>query len=198
MRLKPKSTVKNPLALQYKRFIGIETSNTLSTAYKTEDGKYWLFDSETLTFIEIGADKVANSAIKNIGNETSIVQYQGKYFRYINLAWEETTPNGANLVLLSATFNNVAKYQMNKYYFVGSFDYIIKGSTEGSTTQYLKGNITPLTSFSIKHYNDEINLSTDDLVVIDGHLYAVENPETNHKYQPKDYKVHFATLIGIL
>lgn len=198
MRLKPKSTVKNPLALQYKRFIGIEASNTLSTAYKTEDLKYWLFDSETLTFIEVSADKVANSVIKEISNETSIIQYQGKYFRYINSAWEETTPNGSNLVLLSATFNNVAKYQMNRYYFVGSFDYIIKGSTEGSTTQYLKGNITPLTSFSIKHYNDEINLSTDDLVVIDGHLYAVENPETSHKYQPKDYKVHFATLIGIL
>lgn len=198
MKLKPKNTVRNPKALLYKRFIGIESSNTVSTAYKTEDNKYWLFDSEELTFIEVGADIAANSTIRNINNETSIVQYQGKYFRYIDFAWEETTPSGANLTLLSATFNNVAKYQTNKYYFVGSFDYMIKGSTEGTTTQYLKGNITPLRSFNIKHYEDNIDLSVDDLVVIDRHLYSVENPETAHKYQPKDYKVHFATLNGIL
>lgn len=198
MRLKPKNTVKNPLALIYKRFIGIETSNTTSTAYRTEDNKYWLFNSEELSFIEVDASTVENSAIKQIANETSIVQYQGKYFRYINFAWEETTPNGSNLMLLSATFNNVAKYQTNKYYFVGSFDYIIKGSVEESTTQYLKGNIAPLRSFNIKHYDDNANLTKDDLVVIEGHLYAVENPETDHKHQPKDYKVHFATLIGIL
>lgn len=198
MKLKPRNTVQNPRALLYKRFIGVENSNTVSTVYRTEDGKYWLFNSENLSFVEVGSDTVVNSTIRSINNETSIVQYQGKYFRYIDFAWEETTPSGSNLTLLSATFNNVAKYQTNKYFYVGSFDYIIKGSTEGSTTQYLKGNITPLNSFSIKHYDDDINLSVDDLVVIEGHLYAVENPETDHKHQPKDYKVHFATLIGIL
>lgn len=103
-----------------------------------------------------------------------------------------------NIELLSGTFNNIAKYQTNKYYFVGSFDYMQKGGIESTTSQYIKGNIVPLQSLNIKHFNDDIKLSTDDLVVIDGHLYSVENPETDHKHQPKDYSIYFATLNSIL
>lgn len=104
----------------------------------------------------------------------------------------------SDIELLSGTFNNIAKYQTNKYYFVGSFDYMLKGSIESTTSQYVKGNIIPLQSFNIKHFDDDIKLTTDDLVVIEGHLYSVENPETDHKHQPKDYAVYFATLNSIL
>lgn len=100
--------------------------------------------------------------------------------------------------VLSAKFSNIGKYQTNKYYFAGSFDYMVKGQIEGSTTQFLKGNITPLTSLNIKHYNDSIELQPDDLVVIGKHLYSVENPETTYKQQPKPYAIHYVTLNSIL
>jgi hypothetical protein len=100
--------------------------------------------------------------------------------------------------LLNATFNNIAKYQTNKYYYVGNFDFTIKGSIEGATARYIKGNIIPLKSLNIKYYEDNIDLSVDDLVVVDGHLYSVENPETSIKQQPKPFKIHFATLNSIL
>lgn len=111
---------------------------------------------------------------------------------------EDGAISTSDIELLSGTFNNVAKYQTNKYYFVGSFDYMLKGSIESTTSQYVKGNIIPLQSFNIKHFDDDIKLTTDDLVVIEGHLYSVENPETDHKHQPKDYAVYFATLNSIL
>ena len=87
---------------------------------------------------------------------------------------------------------------MNKYYYTGSFDYMIKGSVSGVTTQPIRGNITPLTSLNIKYFDDSVNLSPHDLVVIDGHLYSVENPETSIKQMPKPYKIYFATLNSIL
>ena len=87
---------------------------------------------------------------------------------------------------------------MNRYYFSGSFDFMYKGSIEGTTVQYLKGNIIPLTAFNIKYFNDDINLSVDDLVVIDKQLYSVENPETVLKRSPKPFAIHYATLNSIL
>jgi hypothetical protein len=199
MKLKPKSTVKNPLALQYKRFIGLEKSINLQTIYNTEDGIFWSFDNLTLSFSKIESTLIpSTSKVIQVNDFSSVLQYQDKYFRYNGLEWQKIDQIGQDITLLSATFNNIAKYQTNKYYFVGSFDYVIKGSIEGTTVQYVKGNIIPLTSLNIKYFSDDIDLSTDDLVVIDGRLYSVENPETNIKQQPKPYKVHFATLNSIL
>lgn len=94
--------------------------------------------------------------------------------------------------------NNMSKYQINKYYYAGSFDFTIKGSIEGTTVQYIKGNIIPLRALNIKHFNDDVKLSTDDLVVVGGRLYSVENPETVIKQQPKPFQIHFATLNSVL
>jgi hypothetical protein len=201
MKLKPKSTTKNPKALVYKRFIGLEKSINYQSVYATEDGFYWTFDNLTLTF-----EKTDNSLIPPTSKIISIVsfrtflQYQNTFFRYNDLkGWEIITDlSGENIVLLNATFNNIAKYQTNKYYYVGNFDFTIKGSIEGATAQYIKGNIIPLKSLNIKYYEDNIDLSVDDLVVVDGHLYSVENPETSIKQQPKPFKIHFATLNSIL
>ena len=200
MKLKPKSTVKNPKALLYKRFIGLEKSLSLSIIYNTiSDGKFWTFDNLELSFALIEQSQIPQGAnITPINDFSSILQYQDKYFRYNGLEWQKITEIGQDITLLSATFNNIAKYQTNKYYFVGSFDYVVKGSIEGTTTQYIKGNIIPLTSLNIKHFDDEINLSPDDLVVIDKNLYSVESPETDIKQQPKPFKVYFATLNNIL
>lgn len=201
MKLKPKSTTKNPKALLYKRFIGLEKSINLQTVYNTEDGLFWTFDNQLLAFNEIEGSLIPpTSKITPIKDFNSILQYQTTYFRYnADLGWEKITDlGGANITLLNATFNNIAKYQTNKYYYVGSFDFVIKGSIEGTTAQYIKGNIIPLTSLNIKHYDDEIKLSTDDLVVVDKHLYSVENPETTIKQQPKPFNIYFATLNNIL
>lgn len=206
MKLKPKSTVKNPRALVYKRFIGIEQSLTLNTAYRVQYNKnseqhieYWLFDAESLSFVLYNGEINAIKNIVYLPHLHSILQYQKYYFQY-NYAqnqWEKIT-NIGDLVPLSATFSNVAKYQTNKYYFAGSFDFMVKGSIEGTTAQYIKGNIIPLNAMNIKYFNDDIKLSTDDLVVVGGHLYSVENPETTLKQMPKPFKIHFATLNSVL
>lgn len=201
MRLKPKSTTLNPKALLYKRFIGLEKSVNLQTIYNTvSDGNFWTFDNLTLTFSQIQSSLIPQtSQIIQVQDFSSVLQYQSTYFRYTGLAWETITDiSGSNITLLSSTFNNIAKYQTNKYYFVGSFDFVVKGSIEGTTAQYIKGNIIPLTSLNIKHYDDEIKLSTDDLVVVGGHLYSVENPETTIKQQPKPFNIYFATLNNVL
>ena len=208
MKLKPKSTVKNPRALVYKRFIGLERSMNLATIYKTvEDQKYWTFNSDVQAFSEIETTLIPQtSVIKEITSQT-IVTYLNKYYKYASIsipgfpsfwAWLPITNLPENSPLLSATFNNIGKYQTNKYFFSGSFDYMIKGSIEGTTSQFIKGNIIPLTSLNIKYYNDSINLSVDDLVVIGNKIYSVENPETIQKMQPKPFKIYSATLNAIL
>lgn len=200
MRLKPKSTVRNPRALVYRRFTGLEKSINMQVVYLTLiDNTYWTFDNQTLTFSKINASLIPQeSQIKQITEYQTILTYLGKYFRYTGLEWEEIENIGENVTLLSATFNNIAKYQTNKYYYVGSFDYMIKGSVEGTTSQFIKGNIIPLTSINIKHFDDSINLNVDDLIVIEGKLYSVENPETVRKMQPKAFNIYFATLNSIL
>ena len=202
MKLKPKSTTLNPKALVYKRFIGLEKSINLQTVYNTDsDGLFWTFDNLTLTFTELPSDFIPQtSKIVPVEAFRSILQYQGAYFRYNDLTgWEKIEDlSGANITLLNATFNNIGKYQTNKYYYVGSFDFTIKGSISGTTSQYIKGNIIPLTSLNIKYFCDDITLTTDDLIVIDKKLYSVENPETSIKQQPKPFKIYFATLNSIL
>ena len=201
MKFKPKSTTKNPKALLYKRFIGLEKSINLQIIYNTvSDGLFWTFDHLTLTFTEISSELIPQGAkIVSVEDVRTILQYQGTYFQYKDLKWVSFTElENTNINLLSASFNNIAKYQTNKYYFVGSFDFVLKGSIEGTTAQYIKGNIIPLTSLNIKYFDDDIDIKADDLVVVDGRLYSVENPEISVKQQPKPFKIYFATLNNIL
>ena len=99
---------------------------------------------------------------------------------------------------LDAKFANIARYQTNKYYRVGTFDYMIRGSIEGSENQIIKGAIAPLNSMEIKHFDDYIKLEHDDLVVIDGHLYYVEDTTKDEKRMPRKFNVYFARLNNIL
>lgn len=198
MKLKPKSTVHNPLALVFRRFTVINESFTVENIYMTvADNKYWVFDNQKLSFIEVDNAVISTSTkVTNVFNY-NVLQYQKLYFKYNGASWV-SIEDISGLTLLSALYNNVGKYQTNKYYFSGSFDYMIKGSIEGTTSQYIKGNILPLTSLNIKYFDDDISLSVDDLVVIDGKLYSVEDPETTIKQQPKPFKIYFATLNSIL
>ena len=198
MKLKPKSTVHNPLALVFRRFTVINESFTVENIYMTvADNKYWVFDNQKLSFVEVDNAVIsASTKVTNVFNY-NVLQYQKLYFKYNGASWE-SIEDISGLTLLSALYNNVGKYQTNKYYFSGSFDYMIKGSIEGTTSQYIKGNILPLTSLNIKYFDDDISLSVDDLVVIEGKLYSVEDPETTIKQQPKPFKIYFATLNSIL
>lgn len=197
MKLKPKSTTNNVRALLYRRYTDIEKSYSANTVYITEeDNKIWVFDKESLSFIEL--PKSINTATANkifVATGTTILEYANHKFVYLNFIWQETDTDELSLAL---RFANIGKYQTNKYYFVGSFDYVIKGSVEETTVQYIKGNKAPLQSFNIKHYNDEVNITPDDLVVIDNRLYAVEDVSTDYKLQPKRFAIHFATLTSIV
>jgi len=197
--MKFKSTTLTPKALLYKRFISLEKSLTLNAVYKTYDNLLWGFDSVNLIFYSIDPTNAPPlSNITEISSSSVYLQYLTTYFHYEPTGWVATTTLPSTYSLLSAKFGNIARYQLNKYYYVGSFDYMLKGAISGTTVQYVKGNITPLSSLNIKYFNDDLKLSVDDLVVINGKLYSVENPEEDHKHQPKDYTVYFATLNSVL
>ena len=197
MTLKPKSTTKNPKALLYKRFTRIEGSLSLRSVYLTTDGLYWSFDNQKLAFSQVSDNYIGQDiSVIPVGDDT-ILQYMGTLFRYLG-DWKIVTEHDDEITLLSAKFNNIAKYQTDKYYYVGSFDYMVRGTESETITQHLKGNVMPLVSLNIKHFNDHISLREDDLVVIDGRLFSVEAPERVFKRQPKKFGVYFATLNSIL
>lgn len=211
MKMKPRTTTKNTRALLYRRFIGLEKSSSLNILYKTTTNgvvEYWSFDCKTLEFNRLPQDIDTQGAsittINSFPEENSlpptILHYQGTYFRYNSeLGWQKIDDvQSSGIVLLNAAFNNIAQYQTNKYYYVKSFDYVIKGSIDGTTAQYIRGNIIPLTTLNIKHFDDSIDLKEDDLVVVNGRLYSVESPSKSYKQQPRNYCVYYATLNSIL
>lgn len=207
MKLKPKTTTLSPRALVYKRFTNIEKSlNPETVLYITVSSQSivtrWLFDYQQLQFIQITAsespDESKTKTVYIYQNNNVIFNYQGNLFQYnfTTGAWEQL--QSAEVATLDLLYNNIGKYQTNRYYYTGSFTYVMKTDPESTTVQYVKGNITPLTTFSIKYFNDYINLCPDDLVVIDGHLYSVGSPEKIHKHMPKEYYVYYATLNSLL
>ena len=206
MKMKFKSTTLAPRISVYKRFIGIEQSMSLQTIYKTvADNLYWAFNNETKEFYNIEQELVPDGVTTISVDGTKILTYMGTYYSYVydsatqTYSWSSTTTPPQLLTnVISAKSNNIGKYQINKYYFVGTIDCMQKGSLEETTTQYLKGNIMPLVSGNIKFFNDYIKVSPDDLIVWHGRLYSVERVEQDHKHQPKDYTVYFATLNSIL
>lgn len=202
MRLKPRTTTLQPRALLYKRFIGLEKSMSTANVYKTnynDNTRYWVFDIETKTMLEITNMPVNAQNIIEVQSFSTILRYYDKYFVFKDIAWHETTDlTGENITLLSATFGNIGKYQTNNYYYVGSFVYTHSGSISETTTQYLKGNIIPLTSMNIKTYNDNLVFKKDDLCVVHKHLFSIEEVEHDHKQMPKDFFIHYLTLNNIL
>lgn len=200
MKLKPRTTMLNTRGAVYKRYTQIERSVSDNIYYTIQDKKYWVFSLDKLTFIEIGSNfdysgKIIISVPNDNGNTR--FQYLNKSYRYTHATgWvSETISFDLAEKVKVAT---IGTYQINKYYYFGSFDYTIKGSITGSKTQYIKGHITPTISMNIKHYNDYIDLQPDDLVVIDNRLFAVESVEEDHKHQPKDFTIHYAILNNIL
>lgn len=196
MYLKPKGTTKNPRAMLYRRFTALEDSYTKKVLYFTEDKKYWLFDAQNNSFVETN-QKDINSIVYNVESDKVCFYFNHVFWYYTGSEWAIAIP-GITIDLLKSSFGNVAKYQTNKYYFVGSFDFMIKGSVDGSTIQYIKGLITPQSSLNVRTFDDTIEIRPDDLVVIDGSLFAVENLQVNYKRMPKKFGVYYMTLNNIL
>lgn len=206
MKMKFKSTTLSPRISVYKRFIGIEQSMSLKVVYMTSaDDLYWTFNNDTKAFEELEEERVAeNATIITVGGST-ILAYMGTYYTYEydgeteEYGWVSTTTPPQTLDdVLKVKYANIGKYQLNKYYFVGTIDNMQKGSLSETTTQHLKGNIMPLTSTNIKFFNDYVKVAPDDLLVWHGRLYSVESVEVDHKHQPKDYSIYFATINSIL
>jgi len=194
MRLKPKNTTLNSKAMLYKRYTAIQKS-IIPTTYLTPDEKQWIFDTTVANFVE--REILTDTGIIEVEYDEILSYQQGKtlkFFQYSNGKW--TNPTMATDPTL-IQFGNIAQYQLNAYYYAGSFDFIVRGDIEGMDTQPIRGAIMPLTSLAIKHYNDDIQLLEGDLVVLDKHLYSVENPSVSHKHMPKHYNVYFATLNSI-
>lgn len=163
------------------------TSSTLSSTIQPNETKQ-VISSQGGTFTEdfvIKGIKVSSSVNSPISIQLNINGY-------------DVFPFTDTIATLFPKIATIAKYQKNTYYYVGSFAFMLRGSVSGSTSQYIKGNIVPLTSMNIKYFDDSVNLQVDDLVVVNGKLYSVENPETDFKFQPKGYKIHFVTLNNIL
>ena len=149
-------------------------------------------------FVEIELDTIAGRELASDTMQLYRASVNGNPVDF-NGTIEIEMPNGVYLINdLQLEFGDIGKYQTNNYYYVGSFDYMVTGNIEQSNTQYLKGNIMPLTSLNIKHYNDSIDIRQDDLVVVNHHLYSVESPSKTHLHFPKDYYVYYATLNSIL
>lgn len=192
MFLKPKMTTQNPRALLYRQFIDIVSTMSLKCYYMTYNGKYWLFDNENLSFIEVNYD-----------NKGEVVKvYTDNVFKYLNKCFNYTMLNGWQEVNLTATlslkFANIGKWQMNKYYYTCSFDYIKKGAIDDTLIQPIKGNMFPLQTVEIQYYNDFVHLKPSDLVVIGKHLFSVESVTIDEKKQPKDFRIYNARLNSIL
>lgn len=202
MKMKPRTTTLNPRALLYKRFIGLEKALPTATIYVTSYNgniRYWAFDIQEKSMIEVFNMPVNAQNVITIESFKTYLRYYDKYFVFKDTDWHETIDlSGENITLLSAKFSNIGKYQTNNYYYVGSFVYTHSGSISETTTQYLKGNIIPLTSMGLKTYDDNLNFKKDDLCVIDKHLFSIEEVEHEHKQMPKDFYIHYLTLNSIL
>lgn len=195
MFLKPKSSVLNPPALLYKRFTALEESRSLKNVYKTTDDKVWTFDYQELTFNLYEGEIVGN--VINISS-TTVLTF-GKYYFYYTDKWNKVeTLDVEGLTLLSAKYNDVGKYKVNKYYFAGSFDYMELGDMSQSESQFLKGAMTHTKSMNIRTFDDSIQLEPDDLIVIGDTLYSIESISVSRKRLPREFKIYFATLNNIL
>lgn len=198
MRLKPKSSVLNPRALLYRRYTDLEKSLSAVTVYETIDNKVWTFDGLEHSFIELDSTPSGATIVEITSNEQYLT-YKNKFYTYTaDNGWvgTETQPTGTLASALQR--GTIAKYQLNKYYLVGSFDYMVKGTIETTDGQPIKGLITPTTSLTIRTYTDTLKLDHDDLVVLDGRLYSVESIEISVLRMPKKYNIYYATLNNIL
>lgn len=147
---------------------------------------------------------INNNATKewNIGYQLDMNKLAYVYIRVTCY----TTTDTAKLTITSTRtisdsalkFGKSQKYQLNKYYYVGNFDYMLRGGVDTEDVQYIKGAITPTRTMDIRWFNDDLKIDHDDLVVVDGRLWIVDSVSWDIKRMPKPFKIYFGTLTSIL
>lgn len=203
MKLKPKIQMQEPRALLYKKYIALKRSSNYEVVYKTTDTKYWQFNGDNKTFEELtGVQESAFGEVVAVSNTTSVMfkELSAVYnFEYnlITHKWYSSTPI-AGFPVLSLRFSNVAQYDFNKYYLHKSFVYVKQGGVEQQKLQFIRGNKVVSTTMEIKHSNDNLNATTDDLVVINHRLYSIESMAIDHVHQPRDYAIYTMVLQEIV
>lgn len=204
--LKPKKTSFNARALVYRRITRLERSRQSLIVFKClmldSSYTYYNFDSELQEFVSVDITSlVGDYELVVVTTSTAIYQCGANYFYWDTSTqkWVKTTTLPVGYTTLAQTgFSNIGKYQTNAYVYAGAIDYMIKGEVAGTKTQPIKGTILPLQSMNIQYFDDYINIGEEDLVVIDGLLYSVENPDYTIKHFPRPYKIYYATLNSIL
>ena len=221
--LKPKKTTFNARALVYRRVNKIGYSLSSECLYQCKNGNNeiinFMFDSSKLDFVsveqiqptyanEFNADRYSTIIVNQDG--TKIFRSKDENGKPYYFRWSYNANNNKGVwvkmdtlpltysSLANAGYSNVGKYQMNKYVFVGSIDYVIKGEVAGTKTQAIKGLVMPLSTMNIQYFDDTIQIDEEDLVVIDGTLYSVESPDYTIKHSPRPYKIYYATLNSIM
>jgi hypothetical protein len=191
MKLKFKNTTLSPRAIVYKRYTDIQKAYSLNVVYKTIDGKFWVFNADIETF---EPSEFVGATVVEVG-ENTVLGYNSKRFSYNTVnGWGNTT----NSSTLSAKYGNIGSYQLNQYFLHGTFSYIKKSSEDETITRVMKGAFSPLYSLDIQYYDDYINLSIDDLIILDNRLFKIESLASDHKHQPKDFIIYSATITSIL
>lgn len=206
--LKPKKTTFNAPALVYRRFTRLESSRQKSIVFKClqKDNvsySYWVFDLEQQKFVSTEDTNLSNNTTYVLITTDKQVYQSGQYYfvwlKYINNWYKTTTLPEDYTTLENAGYSNIGtKYQTNQFYCVGQINYIITGEVAGTKTQPIKGVIMPLQSMNIKYYDDGLTLDQEDLVVVNGALYTVEDPDYSIKHMPRPYKIYYATLNSIM
>ena len=192
-----------PASVQLTTTSGLESIRVLVVTNSLQYARYEMLfpvgEHEAGTFdipFYQGGDASGNPAIAQYANQVYFEITRDEEYEVDSWDIEITVPT-IPAQTLSAKFADIGRYQTNKYYLAGSFDYMIRGSIGSSDTQPIKGNIMHLRSFEIKYFDDNIHIDHDDLVVIDGRLYGVEELSYDIKRSPKPYTVYFATLNNI-
>ena len=198
MILKPKATSLGQRGLLFKRYTDVKLANGISAidAPQTASNEpRFVFDTNIVDFIDV-TDKTAPSS-GDIKKQR--VMYNGFFFRYDDAEgrWMRTSVADDPQNFLPVQYGTIGKYQTNAYCLERSFQFTIKGSIAGGTTQFVKGNIVELTNITIKYYDDSVNMSPDDLVVINGRLFSVEDPLMDRKMNPRPFNIYTATLNSI-
>ena len=202
MKMKPRTTVHNERAVLFRRYSDIDESVVQKFYYKTvvdDTTRYWKFDVLKVNFVEITADDLVFLTAVNVTNTTQYFHFKGYYYHFSpSVGWVRTETVNSQTLADEIKVPSIAKYQTNRYYFVGYFDYMIRGGVESADVQPIKGLITPSESMTIRTFSDDIKLDHDDLVVIGKRLYSIESMETVRKMQPKPFCIYTATLNSIL
>lgn len=89
---------------------------------------------------------------------------------------------------------NFLKYKNSVYRKDIDFDFVRTTEIDNPEQQPIKGLKIESEIFDIKHYNDNLKLSNDDLVKVENKIYMVSNLSRKRVSQPKGYYVYYATF----